>query len=262
MAGCLAFIAALPEEARGILKTGHWRKIASPGPDAMYECHARNEDAILIVSGMGRACAETSISAIAEKHRPSAVLSIGFAGGLVTGQRAGDMIVARTLAPDIATPSNETIHSNQVLTNESLRILAKSGRRHRAGTCVTAPQIVSRPDDKKQLALRSNALAVDMESYWIGMACRERNTPFLAARAIVDTVERPVPKLAYRFASDTNSNAQWKSALHATIHPGSIPELVKLGNSARKARNSLSAFVSDFLDSWPFSTDKQTNGRI
>lgn len=244
-------LAALPEEARGILKKGCWRKIASPKAQAMYQRTVENKDVVLAISGVGKIRAQAVARAVLREQSPDAVISIGFAGGLAPGQQAGDLIVAQTLMTAETPPGDgETIRADRALTCKALRLLGASALRHRAGTCVTAPQIIYSPDAKRRLGLASKALAVDMESFWIGLACRERKTAFLAARAIVDTAERPMPDFAAQFASNAT---RWKAILSATLHPRSLPELVRLAAAASRARNSLSDFAEAFMEEWPMT---------
>ena len=247
-------LAALPEEARGILKTGCWKEVASSESQAMYERGAGNGGAFLVITGMGRIRAESAARAVLKQRSPDAVLSLGFAGGLAPGQRAGDLIVAQTIIPAEADPggerntrAGEAIHADRALTRAALRLLGASALRHQAGTCVTASQVISGADSKRRLGLSSKALAVDMESFWIGGVCGDLEIPFLATRAIVDTVERPMPAFVSEFAA---RDSRWRSALSAAIHPGALPELIRLAAAASKARNSLSNFAAAFLKEW------------
>ena len=248
----------LPEEARGILEAGCWRKSASSGSHEIYECRARYGKAVLVVSGVGRARAEAAIRSVLNERRPSAVLSLGFAGGLVAGQRAGDLVIARILMPAGSSSNgeqeprlSEALHTNRALTDKALGVLAILGLRHRTGACVTASQVVSHPDAKRRLGLDSDALAVEMESFWIALACREREVPFLAVRAIVDTAERPLPEFIAASKLDADSGSRWRRGLPFMFRPWSLPALIRLGSAASKARNSLTAFTSGFLRAWP-----------
>ena len=258
MAGGLALLVALPEEARGILKAGYWSKAASSGAHEIYECRAGDGQAVLAVSGVGRVHAEAATRAVLEERRPNAVLSLGFAGGLVADQRPGDLVVARVLIPagsvstDDPNPRvSEAFYTDQTLTDKALGVLATLGLRYRTGACVTASQIVSRPEAKRRLGLNADALAVEMESFWIALACRERNVPFLAVRAVVDTAERPLPDFIAQSALDAGSSNKWRRGLSFILRPWSLPALIRLGGAASKARNSLSAFASGFLRTWP-----------
>ena len=253
----MALIAALREEARGILKGGGWSKVESNGPEAMYERRFGSGEAVLVVSGVGRARAEAATHAVLEERRPDAVLSLGFAGGLAAGQRAGDLVVARELAPADGGPNgeqrarlSEAIRADSALADRALSVMQRLGLRCQAGMCVTASSVVSRPDAKRRLGLDAGALAVEMESFWTGLVCRERKTPFLAARAIVDAVERPLPDFIVRSASDAEAGNRWRDALAVALRPGSVSELIRLGGAASKAKKALAAFVSGFLRAW------------
>ncbi len=252
----LALLVALHEEASGILKVGHWKKIPSSAYPAIYKSCVGGAQAILVVSGMGRARADRSTREVLEEYGADAVLSLGFAGGLVRGQRAGDLIVAHTLMP-APIPLNgqedprraEPFTSDPALTDESLRVAAGLGLRHRAGICVTASEIVSSFTAKTRLRLATGALAVDMESLWIGLACREWNVPFLAVRSVVDVAERPLPAFAARLVSDNGPRDRWRQALRIMLRPSSIPALIRLRAAALIARESLAAFAVGFISS-------------
>ncbi len=258
MGGDLALMVALPEEARGILKAGRWSKAASSGSHEAYERRAEGGKAVLVVSGMGRVHAEAATRSVLEERSPSAVLSLGFAGGLVAGQRAGDLVVAQVLIPAGSLPNDdrkprvsEALDADRTLSEKALDVLATLGLRHRAGACVTASRLVSRPGTKRRLGSDTGALAVEMESFWIALACRERNVPFLAVRAVVDTVERPLPDFIAASALDAGSGSRWRRGLPFVLRPWSLPALIRLSGAASKARNSLAAFTSGFLRAWP-----------
>ena len=170
----------------------------------------------------------------------------------------GDLVVARTLIPAGRAPGgepkprlSEALSADRALTDEALRVLSAAELRHHAGACVTASEIVSCPDAKRRLGANANALAVDMESYWIGMACRERKAPFLAVRAIVDTAERPLPDFIAQPALDAGAGNMRRLALPIMSRPWSLPALIRLGRAASEARRSLSVFAQGFLRAWP-----------
>ena len=258
MGGGLALLVALPEEARGILKAGCWSKAASSGSHEIYECRAGGGKTVLVVSGVGRARAEAATRAVLDERSPSAVLSLGFAGGLVAGQRAGDLVVAQVLilAEDILNGDpkpriSEALGADRKLSDKALGVLATLGLRHRTGACVTASRLVSRPEAKVRLGSDTDALAVEMESFWVALACHERNVPFLAVRAVVDTAERPLPDFLAASELDAGSGNRWRLGLPFMFRPWSLPALIRLGSAASKARSSLTTFTSGFLKAWP-----------
>ena len=258
MGGDLALMVALPEEARGILKAGCWSRAVSSGSHEIYECRTGGGKAVLVVSGVGRARAEAATRTVLDERSPSAVISLGFAGGLVAGQRAGDLVVAQVLilAEDILNGGpkpriSEALGADQTLTDKATGVLATLGLRYRTGACVTASQLVSRPEAKVRLGSDTDALAVEMESFWVALACHERNAPFLAVRAIVDTAEHPLPDFIAASEHGAGSRNRWRRGLPLLFRPWSLPALIRLGSAASMARDSLTAFTSGFLRVWP-----------
>ena len=249
----MALVVALHEEARGILKAGRWRRIASPTSLAAYEGEIGGGEAVLAVSGVGRDLAERAVREVLEERRPGAVLSLGFAGGLAAGQRVGDLVVARDLAPAPGVPDGpwEPLDPDRCLTDRAVRVLKSLGLRHQVGGIVTASQIVSGPEEKRRLGTRTGALAVEEESFWIGAACRDRDVPFLAVRSIVDPVERPLPGFVASFALEARFGSRLRHALPVILRPWSIPAAVRLGGAASAARDSLTAFALGFASSRP-----------
>lgn len=263
MGGDLALMVALPEEARGILKAGCWSRAASSGSHEIYECRAGGGKAVLVVSGVGRVRAEAATRAVLDERSPSAVLSLGFAGGLVAGQRAGDLVVAQglILAEDTLNGGpklriGEALGVDRMLSDKALGVLGTLGLRHRAGACVTTSRLVSRPEAKVRLGSDTDALAVEMESFWIALACHEQSVPFLAVRAIVDTAEHPLPAFLATSAMNTGTGNRLWSAMSVMLHPHWIPSLIRLGSAASGARNSLTAFATGLLRAWSEPTSQ------
>ena len=247
----MALVVALHEEARGILKAGRWRRVESPASPAAYEGEIGGGGAVLAVSGVGRDLAERAVREVLEERRPGAVLSLGFAGGLAAGQRVGDLVVARDLAPapGASNGPGEPLDPDQSLIGEAVRVLESLGLRHQVGGIVTASQIVSGADEKRRLGARTGALAVEEESFWIGAACRDRGVPFLAVRSIVDPVERPLPGFVASFALDAGFRSRLRHMLPIILRPWSIPAALRLGGAASAARDSLTAFAVGFAGS-------------
>ncbi len=257
MNGRLVLHVALHQEARQILRAAEWRRNRPPFPE-IYEGQIGGGEAVLAISGVGRGRAEGTVNEVLKKYQASAVLSLGFGGGLLPGQRLGDLVVAHTTMSMPHTPAremsegqrslwNERLKSDRSLTHDALRVLEDLGLRHQSGVCITDANVVSSPDAKRHIGLATGALAVDMESFWIGLECCKRDVPFLAVRSIVDVVEHPVPQFATRFTQDTGYNFRW--ILPILLRPRSLPALIRLAYAASVARSSLTAFVFGFLNS-------------
>ena len=208
--------------------------------------------ALLTVSGVGPRRAAAAAKAVLEAHNPGAVVSLGFAGGLVEGQRPGDLIVATTLAPVSISGREQSAFSRAVdadaaMLAEALSVASKLGLRCRAGAMLTADRVVSGPEEKRRLGAETGALAVEMESYWIGLACRERDVPFLTVRAVADTVERPLPGSVARLALGPGLHNGWRPGISVALHPWWAPGLVRLAQDAAAAQGTLTSFALGYL---------------
>ena len=130
-----------------------------------------------------------------------------------------------------------------------MRVSAELGLRHHVGACVTASHVVSSRDAKGQLGLATGALAVEQESYWIGLACRELNVPFFTVRSIIDTAESPLPPFTSRLAQDGKFGGRWRRVVPIMVRPWYIPTFIHLARAASEARDSLTTFTVGFLNS-------------
>lgn len=250
----MALQAAMPEEAMGLLSTGDWRRVRSSSAHTAYEGHIGGIEVVLSISGVGRARAEAAARMLVEEVQPASILSIGFAGGLVQEQRAGDLVLAETLLPVRSVRNGghqaldmDPLPSHTALSESAGQVLTQLGIRHRAGAIVTASEVVSEPEDKRRLAGSTGALAVEMESYWIAAVCREFHVPFLAARSIIDELDSPLPGYIVRVALESGSQGMWKRVLPTLLRPHHVPGLIKLAIAASAARRSLSRFVKAFV---------------
>ena len=252
--GRIALQVAMPEEAMTLLSTGEWRPLSSSSAYTAYEGHIGGSAVVLSISGVGRARAETATRMILEEVRPASMLSLGFAGGLIPGQRVGDLVVAETMLSVRGLRSGgheslgvDPIASNDALSESARQVLAHTQLRHQAGASVTASRVVSEPEEKRRLGEATGALAVEMESYWTAAVCGEFGVPFLAARSIVDDLDSPLPGYIVRFALASGSQGMWRHVLPTLLRPHNAPGLIKLAFAASVARRSLARFVRAFV---------------
>src|SRR5262245_33838485 len=122
-------------------------------------------------------------------YRPKVVISAGFAGSLHADYHVGDVILAKEVV-DAAGTSWPTTWPMSLPHSEWRPPL------HR-GPLTTVERIVAAPEDKKALAEKHAAIAVDMESATVARRCSERHMPCACVRAISDDLETPLsPRLA------------------------------------------------------------------
>ena len=253
----LAVIVALPEEAQRLLRQGKWERVQAEQARALYRGILAECESVLAVSGVGRRAAEASAQEVVERFAPEAVLSLGFAGGLGSGLQVGELVVAEQLSAlegawhEGASPQlGDALEPDGELLTLALRALEEKGLQYRQGGCITVPQLVAEPQDKEVLGRLTGALAVEMESYWIGALCRDRGVPFLTARVVLDTAGEPLPAFVAEFAMEAGLAGRWRQLVPILLRPWWVPRLIRLARAATRAKESLTAFAVAYLGAW------------
>jgi adenosylhomocysteine nucleosidase len=199
---------------------------------------------LLIQTGIGKDRAEKAAYLACERYSLSALISIGFGGGLTGRLKAGDLILCRGLLS--SDPSEEGMQVESEPSFIEAGLLIGTGRFPvLTGTCISVEKVVTEPAEKKSLNQHYGADVVDMESYWIGKASRDRGIPFLAVRAISDTVDQRlwVP-------GDLNSSLNgliWKAASYLFAHPREFSSLLTLVRNLRLTQRHITQFLDLFL---------------
>lgn len=239
----IALLAALQEEVSAL-----WRRMELT-PARVAGAHTftatgeyQGRAVLLACTGMGRQRAEVNASAILRHTPVTVVLSIGFSGALEGTQRVGDLVLASELLAVTESPGCEAASypPDRVRLLTITAALRETSLRVKTGPTVTAPDVITTPEEKEALGKQTGAIAVDMESYWIARIAAERGLPFLALRVISDAqADRLLP---FEHLADANgaSRARWLMA-HLLRKPGDLAVLLKLGRHAREARRTLAA---------------------
>ena len=246
-APALGIVAALPHEVGGLLRHGGWERVPSPAPSRLYRGALRGVDVLLAVSGMGRAASEAAAEDLLQRFHPGAVVAIGFAGGLAPHLAPRALVVADAVVP-ASEPQDGALRPDAALLQRARDALATVQAPHACGLLLTATEVVASPEGKAALGAATGALAVDMESAWVGGVCRRHDTPFLAVRAVVDSVGDALPAVLARTPADDAglSRRMWPHV----ARPWLLPRLLRLARAAARARASLTAFVDAFAAGW------------
>ena len=207
---------------------------------------------LLCRTGLGRR-AETVARQVIERLPAKGVVSLGFAGALVPQLRAGELLLCEQVYS--AEGSADSLGSGQAVRSDPhLLALAQTaaqrhGLPHRRGTSVTVSQVVSSPEDKRELARNWPAHLVEMESFWIGRVAAARGIPFLAVRTVLDELDDPLPDIPGLYSESGTVRPQ-RAALLALSHPGQLPSLLRLWVKTKRARRSLAQFATAFTSLW------------
>jgi 4-hydroxy-3-methylbut-2-enyl diphosphate reductase len=127
-------------------------------------------------TGMGPRRAHTAVPALLEDPA-EALLVLGFGGGLASDSRVGEVIVADA----VREPECEPIRCHRA--EQLAAAIERAGLPVQIGSIVSVKRIAV--GETRTALGRAGALAVDMESAWLGRAARGR--PFSVVRVLSDT---------------------------------------------------------------------------
>lgn len=151
-------------------------------------------DMVLARSGVGAERAERSAENIIKNFRPELIISAGFCGALVQDLKIGDVIV--------------------------------SDLKDRKLFC--SPQPLFTCEEKTAAFQREGAIIVDMESDAVASAAKKYDIPFIAVKAVSDTLLDELPKSFLQLFSPQR--------------------LLRFKRNADLASNNLAEFLFDYLN--------------
>jgi adenosylhomocysteine nucleosidase len=201
----------------------------------------RGRTAAVVTAGVGQLAAARGTLALIAGHRPTWVISAGFAGGLDPRLKKGDILMAdalvntdgRRLAIDLK------IAPEAVAANKRLHV----------GACAASETIVRRPADKRELGRRTGALAVDMESWAVGEVCRQAKTRFLSIRVISDAVDDELPPDVETLARQKTTASRLGAAAGAIFRrPSSVKDMLQLKEDALVLTDRLARFLTGIVE--------------
>lgn len=206
-------------------------RLAERATPALFQ---KNKISAIPVAGQAEA-ARDAVGRLAESGAEM-IVSFGFAGGLAPDLPAGCLLLPKTLR--CAGRDDIAVDQKAEMAEGAVGLLVGTTPLSR-GALLTVETPLATVEDKRAAHDRFDAVAVDMESYWVAEACRQAGLGFLALRAVSDPVERALPASASR-AMGPDGDLQIGSLLAGLLsRPGDIPELVRLGLDSRKASAAL-----------------------
>jgi adenosylhomocysteine nucleosidase len=208
---------------------------------ALREGGLKGRRVLVACSGPGKARAAKVTEALIAGHRPLWVISAGFAGGLDPKLRRGDLLIVE----QVVDASGQQIDVDIGLDHAAL---GESSGVH-AGRLLTVDRVVRRPEEKRQLAERFQAAAVDMESFAVAEVCRRHDVHFLGVRAVTDTVDDPLPADVERLLHQRSGAARLGAALSTLLNrPGSAKDMWQLHQRAVVASDRLAKFIAGLVE--------------
>jgi hopanoid-associated phosphorylase len=162
------------------------------------------------------------------------LISFGIAGGLSPALRPGDLVVGTGV-----------VTADGIVAADAAwcRRLGQALPEALAGLIQGENDIAATPGHKAALFAASGALAVDLESAAVALACRRAGKPFAAIRAIADPAGRSLPSLALDALDEDGRALPMKVAAGLLRRPWELPGLIGVAGDSRAAFSALRAAV-------------------
>jgi adenosylhomocysteine nucleosidase len=157
----------------------------------------------------------------------TALVSVGFCGGLQPSLHAFDIFVATEVlgvGPALAPASQKSFKTGKLLSID---------------------RVVSTAAEKSELG-KAGAEAVEMEAAAVATRAREWKVPFYAVRVVTDTCDETFP-LDFNQMRGPDGRFDRAKILRAGIErPFTVfPELIKLDRTTKRAAKALGDFLAD-----------------
>jgi adenosylhomocysteine nucleosidase len=185
-----------------------------------------------VESGMGYARARRAAISLVKSHSPKWLLSCGFAGALQEGMQIGNIVMVNSIVDQ---HGQEMSFSLNVASNESEGLYV--------GRILTADEMVRTVDEKKLLAEKHNAIAVDMETLAVAQVAQEHQLGFMGIRSISDDLSADLPPEVLSVVGDTGAVRVGAALSSFVKRPGSFKDMLGLRDTAQRAANNLAVFL-------------------
>jgi nucleoside phosphorylase len=175
-------------------------------------------------TGVGEKICRQRLGKFLQDQQFDCLISAGFAGALDNDLKIGDLLLAENFS---------TVQLSETRTS-------LSGLHVHIANLLTVPALIDSHEERNKLALKSGAVAADMETEFIARACAACGIPLLSLRVISDTPHNRLPAPAnVLFDIERQQTRMLKLATHLLAHPSRIPRLVHFARRIAHARKTL-----------------------
>jgi len=216
------------------------------GDAEVYRAQIGAADVVVLLTGAGPKQAHRQTAKVLEGDQESihVCVSTGLAGALKPEYQIGQVLAARSVRTEseLNDPS-----SNQVQSSAPLISFAAECGATVVEQFYSAERVVGRAEEKRYLGKKSDA--VEMESFEVLLESAAFGIPAIAIRSISDTVEDDLPLDMNRIFTDEGQVSITRVLGQVALHPGSVPDLVRLGQNSKAAAESLARFLDKYIAS-------------
>lgn len=223
----LAIIAAMFREVHPLVRKWEPKRYL---PDRRVQLY-QSDAAVVAYAGMGADSAQVACKAALAVGETSALISVGWAGGLNANSSAGQVVQPETV------------------------IDAVSGLRYKGGGTqgtLVSVQLVADTEEKRRLAERYSGDFVDMEAATVAACAQEAGLPFYALKAISDAHDARLPDMN-RF--NRNGRFQtWKFLAYLALRPGLWQLIADMSRASLDSRDVLCKRLEEMIAKQPLTS--------
>ena len=148
----------------------------------------------VIVSGVGLAAASRGAERLIDGHRPRVLVSAGFAGALDPSLNRNDLAIPRS----VVNAEGETIAIDAEWANAVSAI-------RRVERLLLVDRVITAASEKGRLRDERQADLIDMETFGVAAAARDRGIPFIPLRVVSDDARSELPPEIARMLNASGS---------------------------------------------------------
>lgn len=199
---------------------------------------------LLLRTGVGPQKTSRRLEEIEEAHNLRCVLSIGCAGALSSEIRTGDVMISEKM---IAAGGDRAYHASPMLIEAAEGCCKRLGLRFHLGDAVSTPGVVATTQEKRDLAAKYGALAVDMESAQVAAWAEKSGIPMLSVRTISDSLAERIPPEVAAVVDHNGSIRPLKAFALSVRRPKLLLELLRLKSGFDRSIDVLATVVMTLL---------------
>ena len=243
----LAIFGALPRELKYVIRDLGATKSSEGWPFPVHTVATGRHNITVVQTGMGMRRAVAALHAVLDKKRPGLVVSIGFCGALYEQAVAGDLVRASQFL--FLTPTMDqkmsfsslgtTGHGPDVPEIEQTMEKLSGTITMRKGAIITFERQMKKRVLAKQIPAGLEFPVCDMETFGIAGLSRERNIPFLAFRAVSDTLDVEVPPELVGVVDEKGEPRLGRLFSAVTTNPALVTDVLRLRRDSETAARNL-----------------------
>lgn len=244
-------MAALPEEVEEIVSRlepgGGPGGSAASWIDGLRELRfgtLSGSSVAVAVTGDGGRSAARGAAAFLDAVPMRRLLAVGVAGGLVGDPRACTVLAGRLVWRRDGAP----------LKPAASLLEAASAAAGRTGIVATVDALLDTPEAKRSVARRlagegldGDPAVADLESSHYASAAEERGLPWAVLRGVSDEADEALPSFLKGCLGRDGSVVRSRVVRHLFLHPGAVPEVLRLRRRVRCCAEGLADAVERIL---------------